>query len=187
MQTLLRTILWRNLLEPGLDYCNLLQSDQGFQLEGVVLQAMGERPARVHYQIVCDAAWQTQSVRVEATIGGQERALHLTVDDQQRWWQDGVELAHCAGLIDIDLGVTPATNTLPIRRLSLAVGERRAVTAAWVKVPDLVIQPLSQGYTRLTEDHYRYQSPDFQAELEVDTLGLVIQYGDWFERIATQS
>ena len=185
MQQTVRTVLWRNTLEPGLDHCLFSQNATGLQFDGMVVQTLNERPARIAYQIDCDHAWQTRSVTLDTTLAGQHRRLYITVDDHRRWWQDGVELVQCAGLIDIDLGVTSATNTLPMRRLSLAVGERRPVTAAWMRFPELTIQPLPQQYTRLAEQQYLYQSPDFQAELLVDDLGLVIQYGNWFERIAT--
>jgi hypothetical protein len=45
------------------------------------------------------------------------------------------------------IAVTPATNTLAIRRLSLEVGSSESIIAAWVKFPDLTVQPLSQRYT----------------------------------------
>jgi hypothetical protein len=170
-----------------LDHCTLSQTAQGYQFNGTVVQSMDGQPARIEYQIVLDQHWQTRRVTVNATIGGQQRQLALTVDDQQRWWQDGIELAQCAGLLDVDLGVTPATNTLPMRRLAMAVGERRAVTAAWMSFPEMVMEPLPQHYTRLAEQRYLYESPDFRAELAVDDLSLIVQYGDWFERITTQS
>jgi hypothetical protein len=36
------------------------------------------------------------------------------------------------GCLDIDLGFSPSTNLLPIRRLTLAVGEAATVRAAWL-------------------------------------------------------
>jgi len=34
-----------------------------------------------------------------------------------------------------DLGITPATNALPINRLRIPVGESRKMRAAWVQFP----------------------------------------------------
>jgi hypothetical protein len=46
------------------------------------------------------------------------------------------------------------------------------------------VQPLLQTYTRLAPNRYRYQSATgFAAELDVDDLGLVIRYGDLWERL----
>ena len=90
------------------------------------------------------------------------------------------------GCHDVDLALTPATNTLPIRRLNLQVGSSESVVAAWVKFPDLTVQPLSQRYTRMTKDTYRYESnTGFSAEIVVDDLGLVASYPGGWERIAS--
>ena len=104
--------------------------------------------------------------------------LHLEVDDEQRWWRNGQEVGTFRDLVDVDLGVTPATNTLSIRRLGLVSGESREVTAVWVKFPELILERLPQRYTRLSERHYRYESEDFIAEIETDEVGLVKHYSD---------
>jgi hypothetical protein len=90
------------------------------------------------------------------------------------------------GLTDVDLGITPATNTLPIRRLDPAIGESVAVTAAWVRFPELTVESLPQTYTRLAERRYRYESAGgaFVAAIEVDDLGLVIAYEGGWRRVA---
>lgn len=54
------------------------------------------------------------------------------------------------GCVDIDLGWTPSTNTLPIRRLQLGVGTSSGpITAAWVRFPELKLEPLPQEYRNL--------------------------------------
>lgn len=69
---------------------------------------------------------------------------------------------------DFDLAVTPATNTVAVRRLDLEIGKREQVTAVWAKA----IQPLAQRYTRLTKDRYRYESATgFSAEIAADDEG----------------
>ncbi len=89
------------------------------------------------------------------------------------------------GCLDVDLSVTPATNTLPIRRLALAEGAAAAVTAAWVRFPALTVEPLPQRYTRLGGGRYRYESDTgFVTEIESDDLGLVTRYGGGWERAA---
>lgn len=95
-----------------------------------------------------------------------------------------MRLEELDGTKDVDLGFTPATNTLPVRRLSLEAGATASVTAAWVKFPDLTMEVLPQRYTRLNAVHYRYESAGgtFVAELEMDELGIVVQYGNWWKR-----
>jgi len=88
-----------------------------------------------------------------------------------------------AGCIDVDLGCTPATNTLPIRRLEIPVGGEAGILAAWVRFPDLKVRPLPQRYRRLGPDRYEYSSNTFRAELGVDGNGLVLDYAGAWERV----
>ena len=187
-RTLQRAVLWQNLQTPGTEYCRLWQRPDGWALEGTVILALGDRPFQVGYDIFCDPAWATRRVEVVLVEGADERRLQLVVDDAQHWWQDGREIPAFRGCWDVDLGVTPATNSLPIRRLALAVGQNRDVTAAWVRFPDLSVQPLPQRYTRLAEDRYRYESNNggFTADLVVDELGLVQHYANGWEQIASR-
>jgi hypothetical protein len=54
------------------------------------------------------------------------------------------------------------------------------VTAAWIRVPSLIAEPLEQSYERLDAHTYRYRAGDFVADLEVDEDGVVLNYeGGW--------
>ena len=66
-----------------------------------------------------------------------------------------------------------------MRRLGLAPGASAETTAAWVKVPELTVEPLRQRYTRLPEgDRWRYEALTlgFSTEFAVDEHGLVLDY-----------
>ena len=124
-------------------------------------------------------------MEVEVMQGSEARSLQLTVENGGKWLAER-DLPQVAGCIDVDLAITPATNTLPIRRLHIPIGESREVTAAWVKFPDLAVEPLHQRYTRLTANTYHYQSDSgFHTEIAVDELGLVISYKDAWERVGS--
>ena len=86
------------------------------------------------------------------------------------------------GLPDLDFGFTPATNTLAIRRLALAVGDDAAVTAAWLDPTDWALKPLRQTYRRTGPQTYAYASPDtgYQTTLTCNDFGVVTDYpGLW--------
>ena len=88
------------------------------------------------------------------------------------------------GCRDVDLEISPSTNTLPIRRLQPQVGKTAPARAAWVRFPSLAVEPLDQTYERIGETSWRYRSGDFEAELDVDADGLVVRYGDLWEAVA---
>jgi len=102
------------------------------------------------------------------------------------WWVEGEEDARLRGCTDVDLEISPSTNTIPIRRLNLAVGQASAVTAAWVRFPALTVEPLTQRYTRTGANRYHYASGAFATEIEVDDVGLVTGYeGGWVREAET--
>ena len=173
-----RSLLWRRLDSPSLEMFTLEQNPTPV-LSGTVVLELNGQSAAVRYRTLT-ADWKTRQVTVTLRHGTSDRRLELRVDDEQRWWQGEAELTGLRGLYDVDLSVTPATNTLPLRRLGLNVGESCEVTAAWVKFPELRLEPLSQRYTRLGEVRYRYESgdafADFSAALTVDDAGLVTEY-----------
>ncbi len=185
-----QTVLWRGLYLPGAEYCTLSRGNQALTLDGTALLAVDQRPYAVRYRIRCDLAWNTRVVEVHARAGsGDEQTLALEVDTHQRWRRGPDELAELSGYEDVDLGFTPATNTLPIRRLHLPIGAQREITVAWVKFPELTVQPLRQRYRRLSDTVYLYESvgSDFRAEIEVDEEGLVVLYTGGWERIAAST
>jgi len=181
---LLRSLLWQRLDGPGLEHFRLYDTHDGPVLEGTVFAVHEGAPLRVDYEIICSPTWETRVARMSALDNETTRRLELVADDSYRWWRDGVELTELAGCVDVDLSVTPATNTLPIRRVGLAVGESCDATAAWVRLPEMVVQPLEQRYARTGEREYRYESASgFKTTIEVDELGVVIRYPPGWERV----
>jgi uncharacterized protein len=181
-----RVVVWKNLVIDGRDYCALLHANDGWLLKGTVVGVLQDkRPMLANYEIYCDENWLTHRVQVERTIGDDVKTLSLNVESRGVWRSSGQELRDVRGCDDVDLAVTPATNTLPIRRLNLQMGSSESVIAAWVKFPELTVQPLSQRYTRLSQNTYRYESnTGFSADLVVDDLGLVTTYPGGWERLA---
>jgi len=179
-------VVWKNLLLDGRDYCALWHTADGWLLKGTVVGLLkDQRPMLANYEIYCDENWLTHRVQVEQTIGSAVKTLRLSVESRGVWRSSSLELRDLHGCDDIDLAVTPASNALPIRRLNLQVGSSASIIAAWVKFPELAVQPLSQRYTRVSKDTYRYESnTGFAAEIVVDDLAMVTAYSGAWERIA---
>ncbi|HET9984153.1 MAG TPA: putative glycolipid-binding domain-containing protein [Longimicrobiales bacterium] len=186
---LLCTVLWRRAEPPSLEHFRLWREADGHRLEGHVVASAAGEPLLVTYSVACDEAWRTLSARVAVERGAARREIELRRDEAARWWLDGRHLAELDGVHDVDLGITPSTNTLPIRRLALEVGASADVAAAWVRFPDLEVQLLPQRYTRLTPDRYRYESRGgaFVAGLGVDELGVATTYDGVWERVAERA
>jgi len=181
-----RTVLWRNEEFHMYEYCSLTDTGHAFRLEGVVVTVEDEKPLRITYLIMLDRQGLTQAVEVDAVGGLGKHHLHLAADEQRAWQLNDRELPECRGFSDVDLGFSPATNALPIRRLNLHPGESQTLTVTWVRFPEFDVVPFPQRYTRVGSNRYRFESllSDFQAELLVDEQGFVQQYGRYWEAVA---
>lgn len=160
------------------EWCRLVESRSGIDLSGSVSGAIDGTPFRVDYAIACGADWLTRAARVTRWIGTTRQQWDVACD-AGRWTIDGVETPALAGATDIDLGFSPSTNTLPIRRLALTVGESAVIRTAWLRFPDFAIVRGEQRYTRTAPGVYRYESGTYAADIAIDGAGLVTDYDEW--------
>jgi hypothetical protein len=175
-----RRVSWQRTDEtPTDEVCALLVRDSGLSLVGTVLGADGGVPVRIEYRVLTDASGLTTAVHVRESRGFGQLALTLVRDAKGGWTADGTPLRGLRGCTDVDLGISPSTNTLPIRRLRLPIGASATVNVAWIRHPGLAVEKAPQTYTRLDEFTYLYASGSFTAELTVDDDGLVIAYAAW--------
>lgn len=176
------TILWHRLDLPGHEIGRLNARDDGWELSGVALFLHEGQACQLEYRVHCDSNWHTRGAWLQGILGEHAVDLTVAVDAARRWSLNGEDCSAVAGCLDIDLGFSPSTNLLPIRRLELAVGQEAAIRAAWLPFPALRFQELSQTYRRESESTYRYESGGgrFVRLLDVDATGFVRRYpGIW--------
>ncbi len=145
------------------------------------------RPFRLAYQLAWDESWRLRDARLVVTTERAIRSLRLETDGKGHW-RDGEAraLSELDGCIDIDIWPTLFTNTFPIRRQPMAVGERREFVMAWVSAPELTVRPMRQRYTRLADRLYLFENLDgsgFRTELPVDEADVVLDYQGVFLRV----
>jgi hypothetical protein len=175
-----RRAAWRRSDEVEVDeHCTLTMRDSGLSLVGTVLGAEAGLPVRIEYRVLADRTGLTTAVHVRDLRGFETRTITLERSAKGSWTVDGSGARELKGCTDVDLGCSPSTNTLPIRRLRLAIGTSQTIQAAWVRFPELKVVKAAQTYTRLDEFTYRYSSGTFEAELTVDDDGLVAAYAEW--------
>lgn len=144
-------------------------------------------PFRLAYRLQWDEQGLLRQADLEAHRHAQARSLSLRVDPAGRWLDEqGTQLRRLDGCVDIDIWPTPLTNSFPIWRSRLQVGQRAEFRMAWVCAPELTVEAKPQAYTRLQERVYLFESLDgsgFKAELAVDEQGFVIDYPGLFSRV----
>jgi uncharacterized protein len=187
-----RTVMWMQWNNLGMEQLHIENSAQpqaGITADGVVVGIKDGKPFRARYRIETTLDWQVKALRVER-LDAVGTHLWLRSNGEGQWWgQDDSPIPALNGSVDLDLSVTPFTNTLAIRRLALQPGEVRNITAVYVAVPEMEIRAMPQRYTCLEVSSqggiYRYEGlvRNFSVELLVDRDGLVIEYPQAFRRI----
>jgi hypothetical protein len=179
-------VIWKRRDLLGLESCRLHQVGDGWRLEGAAVFIHDARACRLDYLVDCDGDWIARAAVVTGWVGDRNVDVTVARDDEFIWTLNGQVAPEVEGCSDLDLNFSPATNTLPIRRLEPEVGAVVAVRAAWLRFPGFTLEPLEQTYTRMDLLRYRYESGggNFVAELTVDDPGLVIEYGEIWSREA---
>ena len=99
---------------------------------------LGEQDRAWTYRIVCDGHGRTRSLVVDE-VGGPPARSDLEADGGGHWRVTAVP--ELEGALDVDLSASPFTNTLPIRRLGLAIGRSAEIVAAYIAFPELDVRP----------------------------------------------
>ena len=189
MNSAKREVLWRSLREPALEHLVLSFGENGIEADSMVVGIRDRRPFRLQYRIEMDKSWRV--LHFEAKSWSEELRDLILKSDRNGNWKDAEGLNHAdlSGCIDIDITVTPFTNTLPIRRLQLQKGQSAEILVAYIDAPELKVSVTRQRYTCIDQmpggSLYRYEglATGFLADLPVDEMGLVIDYPNLWCRV----
>jgi uncharacterized protein len=189
-----RHVAWTPVSGVGLELVNLRQDERGnFIMNGEALWVHENEPFTAYYHIHCYPNWELQEVslglrRFQSSMVTPAVILARTRDGQ--WINHrNAPLPMFHGFTDVDISLTPLTNTIPIRRLGLNVGESREINVIYFEAPSLEPTPARQRYTCLKKNSngglYRleWDEINFSADIPVDTDGLVLDYPDLFKRV----
>jgi uncharacterized protein len=191
-----RLLIWRGLDEWRTEAAEVDLAEDGVEARGTQI-GVDPLPYRLGYRLLAPERFVTRSLELEASGQGWRRELELTHDGNGSWRCEAAESGEVdlpapggdtAGLedaLDCDLGFSPLTNFMPLRRHGLHQGAGEAgFVMAWVSVPDLVLHVSPQRY-----EHVRKSSAGavvrfideglfkgFTSELELDEDGLVRLY-----------
>ncbi|GAB3642578.1 putative glycolipid-binding domain-containing protein [Spirosoma arcticum] len=174
------TAFWRRLDVPGHDAASVSQTARGYELFGQSVFLDSRGPAALRYVLALEPDWSTIEGHITGFIGERPVDAHI-VRSPEGWTLNGTNYG-MAGVVDLDLGFTPATNILQLKRTSLAVNEAAHFDVVWLEAGDEKLQRLPQEYRRISEFEYDYNSPtvDYHATIVLTPSGFAAVYpGLW--------
>lgn len=201
-----RLIIWSGIDSPRWEAALFKLTELGVTATGTQI---GTEPLRYRMDYDLDArdGFITRRLDVRVEGEGWSRRLVLQHDGKGAWTYDveasgqvdldtpGAEegvLEQLTDARDCDLGFSPVTNLMPIRRHRLNLDDGAAdIVVAWVSVPDLKVYPYAQRYESIHRSPEgslvrfidRGLSEGFVADLRLDADGLIELYPELAERV----
>ena len=138
---------------------------------------------KIHYVVRLSPTWHVRQFLLFRDLD--EPDLWLATDGHARWGEmNGAHRPELDGCHDIDLDCTPFTNTLPLRRLPLDVGDEMEFPVVLIDVETLGVAPVRHRFRRLTERRWSIErsGTGVVSEFDVDEYGLVLDAPTHFRR-----
>jgi hypothetical protein len=181
MQT---NILWSGIEYHSLENCLVEITGTGAEINSVIVGGYGEKIYCVEYRIRTNQNWETIFVEIKSRHSNTLDDFIFESDAKGNWVLNGKPANQFQGCVDVDIPLTPFTNTLPIKRLNMQRGEVSEICVLYIDLLERQITPVRQKYVRLSDTQYHYENipNDFEADIEVDELGYVVDYPTLFTR-----
>ena len=180
-----QNILWKGIENDSLENCMVNFTNEGSVINSTIIGKGQDLIYKVVYHIKTNQLWETTYLEIEFQLGDNIKTVRFRSDGKGNWTTNGKPVEAFNGCIDVDITLTPFTNSLPINRLKLAVNEVKQIKVLYLNVLNQEISSVYQKYTRLSANEYKFETVpnDFEAIIETDELGLVVSYPQLFRRL----
>ena len=179
-------ILWQGIEYLSLEHCQVKSTADGWYATSTIVGFYHQIIYRVRYTIWINPQWETVKLEISNELNSSEELIVLECNDEEAWLLNGKVIEALKGCIDVDIPLTPFTNSLPINRLQLQPGERREIQVIYLYLLSRKLYPVRELYKRLSDTTYHYENVpnDFEAAITVDDRGFVVDYPTLFTRLA---
>ncbi|MEI5908617.1 putative glycolipid-binding domain-containing protein [Bacillus spongiae] len=181
---MIKEVFWESKEFVGCEYLQISKNGSRILAEGRVLFATKEEARHISYVIEMNNRWFTRNVQVYDI--GKNKSICLQSDGKGKWFSNEKHVKEMDGAIDVDISVTPFSNTLPINRVEWQEKQVRTFNMIYIDVHTLSLKNIEQEYTYLgafSEGRkFRYKCREYKTIITVDETGLVLDYPDLFSR-----
>jgi len=169
-----------------MEFCRVANIDTGSEISSTIFGVYDGRIWRVSYIIITNNNWETISLELHCRSRGASDHYKFERKEDGKWIANGKYVADFNGCVDIDISLTPFTNTLPINRLQLKPGQESRIKVLYFDLLTHRVNVVEQKYQRIFESVYHFENvpKDFESDITVDESGYVIEYPSLFTRTA---
>src|SRR5688572_9877033 len=107
-----QTIIWERIDFTGIEHLIFEDSGEVKKAAGHIIGVTENQPFAVKYEIEIDAGWKVSAYRINS-LDATGRQIEMTSDRQGAWFdKNGALRTEFDGCFEIDITLTPFTNTL---------------------------------------------------------------------------
>ena len=179
-----RNIIWKGFDDESLEFCRI-DFQELITVKSTIVGCSADVPFKVDYELEMSTDWIISNFSIKAYLDNIEHAISLNHNGYGNWFRNGLEWKHLEGCLDIDISLTPFTNSLPINRIKSGLHEKTSIQVVYIDVLSFDIRKEFQYYQLLESSKYNFSNNDgsFTADIIVDELNLVKHYPGLFERL----
>lgn len=172
------TLTWDGIENRTLEKCLVKTSAEGYEVVSEIKGTIDAKPVELRYRILLDDKWSVKEFYAENCLSSNNFKIHYLQANPGQWIdENGLSLPQFNDCIDIDIFPTPFTNSLPLKRTPLHIGESAEFKMLWVDLIDGVSRCDLQRYKRLDNNTYRFTSLDTGFTADIDfTEDLFVQH-----------
>lgn len=186
MQT---NIIWTGIEYNSVENCLINITGRGTTIRSVITGLYDNKIYIIEYEIHTNAHWETTLVEIYARHSNREQQIILSSNTNGDWLMNGEKNPAFTGCIDVDIPLTPFTNTLPVNRLHLKDNEEKQINVIYLDMLEWNVRTVQQRYIKRSANIYHYENipNDFEADIEIDEHGFIKNYPSLFKRSAALS
>jgi uncharacterized protein len=168
-----------------LEAARVVLGERGMRATGSIVSAAQDdtEAFSASYSLSTDELGVIQRLTIRTTRACGEQHVTVTRSEEGIWLVDhgeGAARSNFDGAVDVDLAFSPLFNALPVRRLGLHRGAPKdELSVVFIALPSLEVCRVAQTYGTVSVGDpavVSISSDSFEAELTVDTDGLVLEY-----------
>jgi hypothetical protein len=174
---------WKGLDDQTFEHCAVSRMPGTMMVQSKIEGAVNNEHTIVEYRLEMDNAWTISAVEVRMSQPA-VKSIRLTHNKFGEWVDETLHTwPQLDGCMEVDISLTPFTNSLPIKRLCFKPGESREIKVVYFDLPSFEIKMHPQRYTYLGDNKFKFESLEtgYTNEITFNDAGFVQDYPALFE------
>jgi len=127
-------ILWKATDHPSLEHCVLNYSQRSIDISSVIIGKSEKDIYRVDYSITLNKKWELKAATINIESNKLKKKFTVKQSTNGNWLLNNKIAKRFHNCTEIDISLTPFTNSLPINRIGFSKGQDEKIKVIYFDV-----------------------------------------------------